>query len=361
MQCEREEPDAEKYPFGYLKIKQKKMNHPDTAAAISSCLEDSTLSNVENPLFWKARVEILLKKNLPSSLVSNWRRVYCTLKKSSDLSLLGDCLEDEEAVTVLCYSGVTPRVEDIAQAITRDLHLVLQIILQQDSASVNDPYFSQVEETPLILACRLNKVKSVELLLADKRLDPNIPDYVSPLYTACCVNSSEIVTLLLKDERLDVARAGRGCTSCCISEKDDTTVLSLLLADERVVALDHTQAFVRAVSYSAVKCLELLLQDKSIPVPFNIFSSFLRANKSPRRAEILHLLLEDGRVAPIPALLYLIMQQDDSYILVKMLLEDGRIDPTLDNLFCLTIARDIGDDILVEILSADPRVKEALQ
>lgn len=65
--------------------------------------------------------------------------------------------------------------------------------------------------TSLIVACKRNHVKVVELLLQDSSINVNLPmdENKTPFYVACENGSTDIVKLLLRDERVNVNIADR--------------------------------------------------------------------------------------------------------------------------------------------------------
>lgn len=87
-------------------------------------------------------------------------------------------------------------------------------------------------------ACMEGDLKSVKLLLQDRRVDPNRTnkDGWAPLYTACRNGHSAVVELLLQDERVDPNIAGRRrwtpLSAACYH--NHLAVVQLLLQDQRV-------------------------------------------------------------------------------------------------------------------------------
>ena len=77
------------------------------------------------------------------------------------------------------------------------------------TASVNQKDWAG--QTPLLLAVECNATICVQLLLSDKRIDPNIKDYTdgsTPLLLAIKENLEDCVKLILSDPRVDL-----GCES----------------------------------------------------------------------------------------------------------------------------------------------------
>jgi ankyrin repeat protein len=166
-------------------------------------------------------------------------------------------------------------------------------------------------------------IDAIELLLADKRVDPRSS---SILALAAQFNSVAVVELLLRagcDPRLDQSLEAA-------VKNDRLDNVRLLLADERVdPSADQNRAIRCARSLDVVK---LLLLDERVD-PCAGENALLRRAVENADVELVRILLADGRVHvsnvafPFPGSVYRNAFDRGFLALFDVLLRDGRIDP----------------------------------
>ena len=125
----------------------------------------------------------------------------------------------------------------------------------------------------LFVQCAWGRSRNIKLLLADPRVDPNLPERggQTPLYAASGRGMDRCVEVLLSDPRVDpnTATTVNGTTPLHIAaELGKDRCVELLLTDPRVdpnlVNLDGFTPLNQAASFGRDSCVELLLRDKRV-------------------------------------------------------------------------------------------------
>ena len=132
------------------------------------------------------------------------------------------------------------------------------------TASVNQKDWAG--QTPLLLAVECNATICVQLLISDKRIDPNIKDDrmgITPLMLAVKSNHVDCVKLLISDNRTNL---NSDSPLMLAVEMNHVECLQPLLSDNRIDPNIKSgcggSTLMLAVERNRVDCLKLLLSDK---------------------------------------------------------------------------------------------------
>lgn len=292
------------------------MDQTDTAGLILSYLPNKTLAvlhslgvtptlsvNARDQMFWKRRVETLLKKDLPSSLARDWKRIYQSLVKRRNTMYLRDVSDNIEAIQVLSYIGVTPSEGDLYFAVETNSVNLLSFIIQEGSLNLNTQR-NGLRRTPLMVAAQYGSLDSVVLLLQDGRVDINLHSLdLTALGYACQAwelsvrveKYEKIVSLLLADKRLDPNTDWEEIWEYATDERDKEGIVKLLLQDERATPPNWLDIIEMCVSSAAINSLTAILQ--AIPseaVDWDQVAEIIE-DSDPNERQYLLSIIEDKR------------------------------------------------------------------
>ena len=228
------------------------------------------------------------------------------------------------------------------QLASRAGHVEIVRLLLKDGRADPNKASDFKGETPLFLASRAGHVEIVRLLLKDGRTDPNKADkggFVALHEVASDSINKDILRLLLKDERTDPNKANEnGWTALHLASiREDVEIAEPLLKDERVdvnKTNNRGETPFHVASRGGVEFVKLFLKDERVDVNKtnkNGFTLFQSAALE-RNANIIELLLKDGRVDPQlthersgKTALHL-ASEEGSLEIVRLLLKDERVD-----------------------------------
>lgn len=378
------------YPNGYINYpinsnRMDPLSQRDVAAIILSYLPDESLKllhslgvtptllvNSKDSLFWKRRVETLVRVGL-EDIPRNWREIFTSLSKDGILHLRSS-IDSVETLELLYSLGVTPTSSDLRFAVENDLPNSLQFILDEGSVDPNERRLYPSDErghlsVAIVIAADEGYLRCVEILLADERVDPDIDeDGFVPLTQACCAlnsavplsNYERIVQLLLDDPRVDPNQHGHNLFSAALSFEDNWTIIEILLRDIRLDPDLDDEAVQQAISISAAaKSLELLLADDRVQITQETIFGLFLDNPSPK---ILAVILESGRYSVTEELLQEILDLFDEGLAISLLkvilLEDVDSEVISNSLVSAVKSNNIE---AVRLLLTDPRFDITIQ
>lgn len=368
----------------------------DVSGLILSYLPDDTLetlyslglvptlaTNARDQMFWRRRVEVLLKRVLHPDIARDWRSIYQSLCKRKNFSTLVDLSDNREVLQVLYFIGVRPTEEDLLFASRNNLPNSLQFILDEGSLDPNcnsnqDEYipscllkgeYGYESDTALTSAAECGSIDCVRILLLDERVDVNLPSAAlgTALEYACLAdredipvsNYEDIVSLLLADGRLEKID-WEAVWQYSIDQRDNRGIIQLLL--ERDIPVPWIQVMSECITRGAVKCLALLLKEVPSWMEVDLLEDLVldEGRTIEQEMKLLQLILEDRRCIPQDNIYSKIICSDrdeESMLpLISILLADGRANPGGDNGSALADAVDYGLTEVEILLLEDPRV-----
>lgn len=198
------------------------------------------------------------------------------------------------------------------------------------------------------LACEYGCTEVVRALLKNTLVDPCVRGSVAVQWAAR-YNHVPVVALLIKDGRADInAFHCNALMYAC--ERGSVELVELLLSCTSAGEGVGTQCITEAAAANNVAVLRMLLRRFD---PTHMSSVALDVVGAKSYAEVLAVLLEDGRVDPTyrnNALFRNVVQRGNT-TLARMLLQDARIADTLNDAEELTAdAEELGRTTLAELL-----------
>jgi hypothetical protein len=310
------------------------------------------------------------------------------------------------------WPNVTSALQDLK--ILRVIPTTSPLYKQIDRKNINSPSNQQLSiESPALLeyllklgldashnqncllrqAVKSQQVSTVELLLAQPKVDPNAA-FTASIQTG----KPTLVQLFLRDDRLKLE--GSNYLEWALNE-DHPEILALLLQSDRFNPTAYSSSVVMdAARYGYPQCLQLLLKNPrvqrtcsrnelvlaagasnkpeiikmalNLPEPANVSHRYeptshdnylWRESVERGYTALVEILLADPRIDPtINNHQALITASFRGYPdMVRLLLKDKRVDPTAQDCRAMRVAIERGRNIIIQLFLVDGRVKPGLE
>jgi len=182
----------------------------------------------------------------------------------------------------------------------------------------------QLNDRVIVIACKKQYVKIVQLLLDDPRIDPSVNNNFVIMW-ASQYGHIEVVKTLLADPRVDPS-AGDNAAIGAASANGHIEVVKILLADPRVNPNTYDNyAMHSASSHGHAEVVKILLADPRVNpnAADNCVINYASANG---HAEVVRLLLGDPRITFAQDYRCVEMALKNGHVeIVKLLLADHRV------------------------------------